>query len=389
MERTTSKKRVCILSFSDVYTDVRILREIACASKTYQVDVIGYGKKRPSNGLRYYLLRRTNPFSLSKYPLLVTGKSAHKFYEQYYWRREEYRAAAEILVEEKYDLIHANDWDTLPVAVYAARRTGSRVLFDEHEYCLGQGGGNAIWEQLVIPYREYLLRTYQDGIAGMITVSEGIKDLYKQRLGWNSEVVMNIPWYVKSKFNPVDPAQIHLVHHGNAMPARSIHEILQLITLLDKRFRLNFILIPIYPDYLNKIKKMAEEIAPDRVVFWDPVPFDALIKMLSLFDLEIPLMRAKHLSYYNALPNKFFEGIMAGLGVAVSPLPMMQKIVKDYQLGIVAEDQSPEAMAQKLNSLSAEEINHFKKKALIAARTFNAENEMEKLNHIYQQLVAV
>jgi glycosyltransferase involved in cell wall biosynthesis len=80
---------------------------------------------------------------------------------------------------------------------------------------------------------------------------------------------------------------------------------------------------------------------------------------------------------------------MAGLGVAVSPLPMMQKIVKDYQIGIVAEDQSPEAMAQKLNSLSAEEINHFKKKALIAARTFNAENEMEKLNHIYQQLVAV
>jgi hypothetical protein len=32
---------------------------------------------------------------------------------------------------------------------------------------------------------------------------------------------------------------------------------------------------------------MAEEIAPDRVVFWDPVPFSGLIKMLSLFDVEI------------------------------------------------------------------------------------------------------
>ncbi len=85
--RSISQNESAFSRFSDVCTDVRILREIACASKTYQVDIIVLARK----GLERIMLpfgAAEQTLSLSKYRC-GTGKSAHKFYEQYYWRREE------------------------------------------------------------------------------------------------------------------------------------------------------------------------------------------------------------------------------------------------------------------------------------------------------------
>ena len=79
---------------------------------------------------------------------------------------------------------------------------------------------------------------------------------------------------------------------------------------------------------------------------------------------------------------------MAGLGVAVFPLPEMAKIVRDNQIGIVSVDQSIHAMAKALNSLSPEQINEFKKNSLTLAKTLNGDVEMQKLMDIYAELLS-
>jgi hypothetical protein len=98
-------------------------------------------------------------------------------------------------------------------------------------------------------------------------------------------------------------------------------------------------------------------------------------------------MSAKTQNYYYVLPNKFFDYMMAGLAIALPPLPSMQKIVEENQNGVVASDQSIQAMASALNGLSVAEINRFKQNSLMAAKKFNAEVEMGKLMSIYNDLL--
>jgi glycosyltransferase involved in cell wall biosynthesis len=89
-----------------------------------------------------------------------------------------------------------------------------------------------------------------------------------------------------------------------------------------------------------------------------------------------------------ALPNKFFEFIMAGLAVAIGPSPAMAAIVNRYDLGVVADTFDPRALADRLNALTAADIDAMKHRSLAAARDLNAENEMRKLHDIYARLLA-
>jgi hypothetical protein len=79
---------------------------------------------------------------------------------------------------------------------------------------------------------------------------------------------------------------------------------------------------------------------------------------------------------------------MAGLAVAVTPLPMMQSIVEEYKLGVVSDDQSIASLARRLNSLQLDDFNTFKKNSLAAAQTLNAEKEMDRLSDIYARMLA-
>ena len=381
-------KKICILSFSNIAWDSRVLREIHAAAKYYQVDVIGYGDWQPPEGVRFLSIpktRRDVRYLASYTALLLAGRLYAPAWDACFWQKREYVQAREILRNENYDLVHANDWDALPVAVSAAQGGKTRVLFDAHEYSLDQGT-DASLVRLRVPFREYLLRSYGNRAAKMITVGNGIRDLYREHFGWESEVIMNSPEYVENQFRPVDPLKIDLIHHGGAIPGRYIEDMIAMMPSLDRRFHLNLMLIPTDRQYFDSLKELARRSCADRVTFREPVAPLEIVRDIVQFDIGIPLMRVNTKSYYYALPNKFFEYTMAGLGIAVSPLPDMQKFVTEWKTGIVASDQSWRSMAEALNSLSAEEIDQCKRNSLRLARVLNADVEMGKLMQIYETL---
>lgn len=385
-----NNKKICILSFSKIAWDSRVLREIHAAAKDYQVDVIGYGEWQPLNGVRFFQVSkaaRDVRYMAAYVAFLLAGRLYSKAWNHCFWQKKEYRLAKDILMRENYDLIHANDWDALPVAVSAAHGQKSRVLFDAHEYSVEQGV-DLPFVGLRAPFREYLFREYEMGIDQVITVGNGISVLYEEHFDWKSDVIMNAPYYIKNQFHPVDSSRINLVHHGAALQGRYIEDMISMMSALDKRFHLNLMLIPTDQHYLDKLKRDALQTAADRVTFWEPVPPRDVVSELTKFDIGIPLIRVNTRSYYHALPNKFFEYTMAGLGIAISPLPDMQRFVEKRQTGIVAADQSWQSMANVLNGLSPEAINQFKRNSLELAKTLNAEVEMQKLLQLYASLLS-
>lgn len=145
---------VAILSFSHINGDARVLRQIQYLAPVYAVTIVGYGLEdgltetvQVANMVQTVAIH--NPSSrerrLRKALYLPFGRFvSKKFYEWWYWREEEFQQAYEILVEQKPDIIHANDWESLPVAARAAAETGTKIVLDLHEYA------PAMWGQLAL-----------------------------------------------------------------------------------------------------------------------------------------------------------------------------------------------------------------------------------------------
>ena len=109
---------------------------------------------------------------------------------------------------------------------------------------------------------------------------------------------------------------------------------------------------------------------------------------LAAYDVGLFVLPPVNFNYRFALPNKLFEFIMAGLAVAIGPSPEMARVVIDHGCGIVAADFAPATIAARLNALSADAIDAFKRRSLDAARVLNAEAEMGRLMGLYAELLA-
>ncbi|MGE5776524.1 MAG: glycosyltransferase, partial [Chloroflexota bacterium] len=135
------RKRVCILVFSNIARDGRVLRQVEYARKHYEVDVIAHGQWEHPEGVNYFQLAKpASSFSanLARLFSLARGRFHPAVFEHVFWREAEHRQALEILNHKQYDLIHANDWMALPVAACTAQGKGTRILFDAHEYAPAQ-----------------------------------------------------------------------------------------------------------------------------------------------------------------------------------------------------------------------------------------------------------
>lgn len=381
------KKKVCILVFADIAHDMRVQREVEAACKDYAVDVIAYGKWVAPAGVRFFSLPQT---SMKASPLsavlLLTGAISASAWEHHYWRREEYGLAVKLIKEGQYDLIHANDLSALPVAATGAKDSKTCILFDAHEFYFEQGET----PQIVYfrkPYLKYLFRTYSRNVSKIITVSDGIAELYQKQFGWESEIIMNAPFYVEHAFHAVNPDQVNIVNHGRAIRGRRIEDLILMMPRLEKRFHLHLYLKPGDMNYYQSLKAQIDSIAPDRITLHNPIPPDAILDEINKYDLGIHFLDPRNLNHFNALPKKIFEYIMAGLASAITPLPEMRKIVDRWQVGVVASDHSWQSMAKALNSLTAGQIDAFKYNSLELAKTLNANNEMKKLMNIYAAMV--
>ena len=155
---------------------------------------------------------------------------------------------------------------------------------------------------------------------------------------------------------------------------------------VDSRFHLDLMLVPNHQhEYFDKLQVMTQTRKNVRII--PPVPFEEIIPFTSRYDIGFYILKPANFNHLYALPNKFFEFIQARLMIAISPNPEMARLVRQYNLGIIAKDFSPQEMAKSLNSLSKEQILQYKENVNKAAKILNAEKEGEKLLNIIEEVL--
>ena len=160
-----------------MHRDGRVLRQITCAARHYEVDVVGWGSlpdAPPHVRMETIEPWRFGPASrLVQAVLMLSGRVSPACWERWYWRKPDHRRALRTLRERPCDVIHVNEAIALPIALVAAAESGARVLFDAHEYSPAHRANNAWWRLLAKPLYTYIIRAYAHRADAMTTVAPG------------------------------------------------------------------------------------------------------------------------------------------------------------------------------------------------------------------------
>ncbi len=361
---------VLIISFSEIIRDPRVMRQIGMLRRKFRVHVLGYGVA-PEGIEGYYPVnsKGRSHFQKAAGVLMLSAKA----FECFYWSDPRVARAEAALAGSQFDLIVANDIDTLPLALRVAN--GAPVVADAHEYAPREYEDLWRWRLLFQKYKIHLCETYLQKVSGMMTVCGSIAREYSRNFGVLPLVMTNAPDYHDLAPSPVDDGKVRIIHHGAAARSRHIEVMIETFKYLDERFYLDLMLVSNDLEYMAELKRLADPV--ERIRFRDPVPMGEIVGTTNDYDIGLFLLPPVNFNYAHALPNKFFEFVQARLAVAIGPSPEMAELVKRYDLGIVAASFSPDDLARQLNSLSKSEIEGFKRSSHQAARTLCAEANAE------------
>jgi hypothetical protein len=354
--------KILIISFSNIADDPRVSRQIAALAKNHTLTVAGRSGEK-LEGIHFIPLIPRRKEIIEKILgvwLLKTGQ-----FSKYYWSLPDVQDALQNISGKQFDLIIANDVETLPLALRIAK--GSKVLLDAHEYSPCEYEEKWFWRFFSQRYTAaFLCQEHLSKIDAMMTVCEGIAKKYSQQFNIPQPfVIMNAPYYQNLQPKPCSE-HISLIHHGTANSSRKLELMIEIMDYLDERFTLDLMLIEDDSLYLNYLKRKASN--HPRIRFISPVKMKDIPINLNLYDIGMYLLPPVNLNSAFALPNKFFEFIQARLAVAIGPSLEMAKYVHKYDCGVVAPDFKPKILAAVLNRLNREQIDEFKQNSHAASK---------------------
>lgn len=297
----------------------------------------------------------TNPVEkLYSFGLLLTGSF------QRYLERKNFCSS----VPDDYDLVICHDALLLPDLI--KRCSAARVILDAREYYPRQFENNIVWRLSFARLYHWICANFLSQIYKGITVSDGIANLYEQQYKVRFAVVPGYPVYHDIKPTPVDEQTIRLVHHGVSNANRALDVMIDAVQLLPQEYSLDMYMVPADQRSYESLCRKASR--AQRVRILPPVAPDEIIPTLNSYDIGLFVPPPSTVNLQHALPNKFFEFIQARLAVVVTPLKEVSERVRQYDIGVVAEDFSAEAIAAAIQAMDIAVLTYYKQQSHARAR---------------------
>ncbi len=271
-----------------------------------------------------------------------------------------------------------HDLQLLPLALRLAK--GAPVYFDAREFYPKQNEESWLFRHFEMPVRQWLCEHYIPQCRAMFTVSNGLRQCYRESFGAEATLLRSVPNFAELAPTPLAEGRIRLVHHGVANANRGLDQLIKMTRLLDDRFSLDLYLTG-RSAAVSRLKQLASRF--EKVTIHPPVPFEAIIPTLNAYDVGIAFYPPIALNLKYCLPNKFFEFIQARLAVVVGPSPDMAELIEEYAIGLVTDDFDFATLARQLNALDAAAISEAKARSHEAAQELCFEREKEKIAAVW------
>jgi glycosyltransferase involved in cell wall biosynthesis len=375
------KKRVVLAVTNDILSDQRVHKmSLTLLEMGFDICIVGRMKKdslkldfRPYNTFRFNLL------GIEKGPLFYAFYNIRLFF---------------FLIFNKFDVIVANDLDTLLASFLASKIKNIPLVYDSHEYfcetpeLVNRPKVQNIWKKI----ERFIFPKLQD----IITVNESIANAYQNIYNKNLKIVRNIPF--KSAFEEVEimdknslgienDKKVIILQGAGININRGAEEALEAMQYVE-----NAVLLIIGSgDVIEILKEKRVELnLENKVLILPKMPFKKLIAYTKMADLGLTLDKGDNLNYQYSLPNKLFDYIHAGIPVLSSKLIELERIINKYEIGFFIENHGLKHIASKISeilNLNSEEKAKIKQNLLKAQQELSWESESEVVRGVYDKFL--
>jgi len=365
-----AKKRIIVSVTSDLVSDNRVHK--TCTTLTEMgFDVLLVGRNLPGSkslSPRYYQTKRLK-LLFNKGPLFYACFNFRLFC---------------LLLFLTFDLILANDLDTLSATFLVSKLKNKPLVYDSHEFFTEVP--ELVYRPRVKKIWEWLERKMVPKLKHAYTVCDSIAQIYNEKYGVPFRVVRNVPVATNSNQKEKghsNNAEKIILYQGAVNVGRGLEQAIRAMkNVEDAR-----LVIAGDGDIRKELEELtAREELQEKVQFLGRLSIEELAKLTPKADLGLSIEEDLGLNYRYALPNKLFDYIQAKVPVLVTNLPEMAAIVKKYAIGKVASSPEPNHLAKIFSEMLTEENSRktWEKNLEIAASELTWENEEKVLQEIFQ-----
>lgn len=271
-----------------------------------------------------------------------------------------WRAAWNLLNILRPKLVHAHDFDTLPVGFWWSKRHHASVIYDAHEHYaelirprLKGFIGRSVYQ--FVRYAELFHAKYSDAI---ITVDHHLAQGYQTIMRSRKQAfqVLVIGHYPRrDHFRTSAPvftsSELNLLYMGRLSQDRGLFVYLEILRRLSAagipaRLHLAGTFTPL--EEQDRFLSAAQELM-DRITLHGWAPYQSMPGLLKSADVGLALLQPIP-RYLSAMPVKIFEYMAAGLPVLASDFPFVRQVLEHADCGALIDPADSIAAAEILQT---------------------------------------
>ncbi|MGB0806244.1 MAG: glycosyltransferase [Salibacteraceae bacterium] len=360
-------KRIASLVTNDLHQDQRMNRICtALVNGGYEVTLIG--RKRKSS-------RKLDAKPFHRLRLNCWFERSILFYAEYNIRLFFH------LLFNKYDIINANDLDTILPAIWVAKLKGSKVVYDAHEYfteqeeIVNRPALKAFWKRIE--------RYSVPKIDAAITVSQGYADLFLREYHQKFHIVRNATILASPPENCIRTEE-YILYQGAVNYGRGLEELLIAMQEVDSK-----LYICGDGDVLPTLKQLAKNLEIEhKINFVGFVEPEKLREYTCGAKIGLTLFAKGGLSHWHSLANRFFDYMHAGVPQVAMTYPEYVSFNEKDEIAVLINDIEPKNISKALNTLlsNTELYQRLSKNARTAREHANWQAQEKVLLRVYQNV---
>lgn len=302
------------------------------------------------------------------------------------WLR--FKMVRDAIIEEKPDLIHANDLNALIPAYAAKRKLHCKLIYDSHEINVENytTEGRSPLAGIMRMFEKYIVKR----IDLMVCVSNAAADYFSSEYGIRKPMVVTNCSLKRETLTETSQKhkKFEILNHGQFYPGRGYEEMVKAAELLAQYPGIRFCVRG-----FGKLEQcMREKVVAkslNNFIFYPPVNVEQLIPEASHSHVGVAITKPICLNFKLSVSNKLFEYAAAGLPVIMSDIPEHRYLNKKYNFGVVISENTPQALAEAVMKLYGDEelYSTLSSNAKRMSQELNWENEFCKLIAVEKSMI--
>jgi glycosyltransferase involved in cell wall biosynthesis len=299
-------------------------------------------------------------------------------------------------IEQRADICHFHDPELLPWMIILKIKTKAKVIYDVHEDYAKQTLSKEYIPKLLRKTVAYALKLIENICSRYFDAFVTATDNILKNFSYHKRAISVKNYPIKACFKDMGKNNIkdkesnifNIIYVGGLTAVRGITQIIQSLEHVNPENNIKLTLCGKFnpSDYELKVRELK---GFEKVDYLGYISLEKIPVLMSKANVGMVCFLPEP-NHINAMPNKLFEYMAAGLPVIASNFSLWKEIIAGNNCGICVNPLEPKEIARAVEHLmanpeEAKKMGENGRKAVL--EKYNWENEAKKLKVLYRKIL--